>query len=482
MDNRLLRASFGTTKYCSFFLKEQKCLNKECLYLHSWHSDSETYTKEEMSNKKIFTDQQEIAIRLVDLNIKSKEEFVADYEEKFKGEVPKNTRFPNVIQIYDKYSKYQVESVNNEQTTPKKMSSKVENIEAASDTSKDLEELKSPYDTQVAQLKAKLTIQEKLQQQAQIDIENKILEANNLVINKDTKREGSGGNKNRIKNISPQGFKINKSETMTQQMLMNMHHNPHMQIDARIREGEDKRAISIDRHHNYVMTAHSPSIRQPTTVEKYTLFGFSEDSTICKTPQTVDGYYKPAYIISPYFFNRNSESRFQFARSMDPKQEEVCLNIPAEVQEILERNIRTMSNKAHKSSIEKTSISEKIDFHEDWVFPIDGLNFEDERLLAFENSRRSSPRNMQHRHNLSPRSELHKKSGSLNKRTGDGYMTYYSNYDFYSRTSMHNYTECARSEAVHFKYDSENTSNNEFHPDHNKYNADSNIRSQRGRK
>lgn len=51
MDNRLLRASFGTTKYCSFFLKEQKCLNKECLYLHNWHSDSETYTKEEMANK-----------------------------------------------------------------------------------------------------------------------------------------------------------------------------------------------------------------------------------------------------------------------------------------------------------------------------------------------------------------------------------------------------------------------------------------------
>ena len=29
MDNRLLRSSFGTTKYCSFFLKEQKCLNKD---------------------------------------------------------------------------------------------------------------------------------------------------------------------------------------------------------------------------------------------------------------------------------------------------------------------------------------------------------------------------------------------------------------------------------------------------------------------
>jgi hypothetical protein len=196
----------------------------------------------------------------------------------------------------------------------------------------------------------------------------------------------------------------------------------------------------------------------------------------------VVGYSKAAYIISPYFFNRNSESRFQFARSMDPRAEEVCLNIPIEIQEILERNIRTMSNKAHKSSIEKTSSTEKIDFREDWVFAMDGLNFEDERLLAFENSRRSSPRNIQHRHNLSPRSELHKKSGSLNKRTGDGYMTYSTNYDFYSRTSMHNYSELARSEAVHFKYDSESTSNNEFHPDHSKYKEDLNIRSRRSSK
>lgn len=78
MDDRLLRASFGTTKYCSFFLKEQKCLNKECLYLHKWHSDQETYTKEEMASKKIFSDQQEIAIRVSEINNKSKEQFLAE--------------------------------------------------------------------------------------------------------------------------------------------------------------------------------------------------------------------------------------------------------------------------------------------------------------------------------------------------------------------------------------------------------------------
>jgi hypothetical protein len=279
MDNRLLRASFGTTKYCSFFLKEQKCLNKECLYLHKWHSDSETYTKEEMSNKKIFTDQQEIAIRLLDINIKSKEEFLAEYE-KVHGSVPKNTRFPNVCQIYDKYSRYQIQNDIIEQTTPTKMSSKAETLEVAFDVNNELEEIKSPFDIQMAQAKAKLTMQEKLQQKAQIDIENKIIEANNLVINKDTKREGSGGNKNRIKHISPNTAKMTKSETMSPQMLANMHHNPHMHIEGRLREGEDKRAISIDRHNNYAMIAHSPSVRQPTTAEKYTLFGFSEDSTM----------------------------------------------------------------------------------------------------------------------------------------------------------------------------------------------------------
>lgn len=60
-------------------------------------------------------------------------------------------------------------------------------------------------------------------------------------------------------------------------------------------------------------------------------------------------FAKAAYIVSPYFFNRNTESRFNFARSMDPREEtNEYLNIPEEIQEILERNIRTMSNKAHK--------------------------------------------------------------------------------------------------------------------------------------
>ncbi len=33
-DEHLLRASFGTTKYCTYYLKGLDCSNKECLYLH----------------------------------------------------------------------------------------------------------------------------------------------------------------------------------------------------------------------------------------------------------------------------------------------------------------------------------------------------------------------------------------------------------------------------------------------------------------
>jgi len=209
---------------------------------------------------------------------------------------------------------------------------------------------------------------------------------------------------------------------MNPQMFAQMHQNPHMQIDPRIREGDDKRAISSGRNQHYMMPAHSPSARQPTTVEKYTLFGFSEDSTICKTPQTV-GAFAPPYEMSPYLFNRTTESRFNFARSMGPKEEEaVCLNIPEQIQEMLERNIRTMSNKAHNSNIENTSSTDLIDFQENWTFPLEKLKYESEKMLALESSRRSSPHNFQHRHNLSPRTEMHKKSGSLNKRDGEEHM------------------------------------------------------------
>uniref|UniRef100_A0A7S3JP64 Uncharacterized protein n=1 Tax=Euplotes harpa TaxID=151035 RepID=A0A7S3JP64_9SPIT len=183
-------------------------------------------------------------------------------------------------------------------------------------------------------------------------------------------------------------------------------------------------------------------------------------------------FTKPPFVVSPYFFHRNTESRFNFARSMDPKEEAaVCLSIPQEIQDILERNIRTMSIKADKSSIDNTSSTDIIDFKEDWGYTLDRLRFENERMVEFA-SRRSSPRNKQPRHNLSPRSEMNKKSGSLNKRKEEiSFNTTMSNH-LYIRSSMNSKQEHFSSEALFMKNDSETTSNNEIHQDQHKVGAD----------
>ncbi|KAL4491432.1 hypothetical protein ABPG72_008088 [Tetrahymena utriculariae] len=65
--DRIIRASYGTTKYCSYFLKKLDCPNiPDCLYLHSYEKDDDYFSKDEMlSNKNIFIDQQKIAIKHV---------------------------------------------------------------------------------------------------------------------------------------------------------------------------------------------------------------------------------------------------------------------------------------------------------------------------------------------------------------------------------------------------------------------------------
>lgn len=44
----LLRASFGTTKYCNNFVRGVACSNPECVYLHEIGDDEDRFTKEEI--------------------------------------------------------------------------------------------------------------------------------------------------------------------------------------------------------------------------------------------------------------------------------------------------------------------------------------------------------------------------------------------------------------------------------------------------
>jgi CCR4-NOT transcription complex subunit 4 len=48
MDGHLLRASFGTTKYCNNFIRGVACNNPDCVYLHELGEDEDRFTKEEI--------------------------------------------------------------------------------------------------------------------------------------------------------------------------------------------------------------------------------------------------------------------------------------------------------------------------------------------------------------------------------------------------------------------------------------------------
>ena len=47
-ESRLIRASFGRTKYCKFFLKNSQCLNKDCPYQHYYSDNKDILTSDDM--------------------------------------------------------------------------------------------------------------------------------------------------------------------------------------------------------------------------------------------------------------------------------------------------------------------------------------------------------------------------------------------------------------------------------------------------
>ncbi|KAH8689514.1 hypothetical protein BGW36DRAFT_401859 [Talaromyces proteolyticus] len=48
--DRLLRAQYGTTKYCSSFLRNEQCNNRNCTFLHETGEDSESYSRQDLSS------------------------------------------------------------------------------------------------------------------------------------------------------------------------------------------------------------------------------------------------------------------------------------------------------------------------------------------------------------------------------------------------------------------------------------------------
>ncbi|KAI5128540.1 CCR4-NOT transcription complex subunit 4 [Nematocida parisii] len=48
LGEKTVRCTFGTTKYCSFFLRKIKCSNEGCLYLHEKGRDEDSFARDQM--------------------------------------------------------------------------------------------------------------------------------------------------------------------------------------------------------------------------------------------------------------------------------------------------------------------------------------------------------------------------------------------------------------------------------------------------
>ncbi|KAJ1673222.1 transcriptional repressor general negative regulator of transcription subunit 4, partial [Spiromyces aspiralis] len=52
LDGRTLRATYGTTKYCSFYLRGITCQNPNCMYLHEPGEEADSYNKEDLASSR----------------------------------------------------------------------------------------------------------------------------------------------------------------------------------------------------------------------------------------------------------------------------------------------------------------------------------------------------------------------------------------------------------------------------------------------
>lgn len=106
IDGHVIRGSFGTTKYCTFFLQGIECSNKECLYLHEWAKDEDCIFKEDINgNKHIFYQQQKIAMQIADIFNPEKKRIILS-KKKFLGDLYEGEEIggmPGIETIYNKH-------------------------------------------------------------------------------------------------------------------------------------------------------------------------------------------------------------------------------------------------------------------------------------------------------------------------------------------------------------------------------------------
>ena len=96
VDNYLIRASFGTTKYCQYYLEKNKCINKNCVYLHKKANPEDIIKKEDLHCNNYFYNQQIYAIKIADIySVEVKHKLMLYKNNNYK------TVFPSPYLIYD---------------------------------------------------------------------------------------------------------------------------------------------------------------------------------------------------------------------------------------------------------------------------------------------------------------------------------------------------------------------------------------------
>ncbi|XP_014344508.1 CCR4-NOT transcription complex subunit 4 isoform X6 [Latimeria chalumnae] len=93
VDGRTLKASLGTTKYCSYFLKNMQCPKPDCMYLHELGDEAASFTKEEMQAGKHQEYEQKLLQELYKLN--------PNFLQSSTGTVDKNKNKVSALQRYD---------------------------------------------------------------------------------------------------------------------------------------------------------------------------------------------------------------------------------------------------------------------------------------------------------------------------------------------------------------------------------------------
>lgn len=89
---KVIKAAFGTTKYCSYYIKRQYCPIKECVYMHSVIDKSDIINKDSCD---FYIDQHKLAVKISNIISPEVKEYL--YRNQFEDKV-----LPNPFSIYSK--------------------------------------------------------------------------------------------------------------------------------------------------------------------------------------------------------------------------------------------------------------------------------------------------------------------------------------------------------------------------------------------